>query len=90
VNKFHFFAFGFPTIRTVAIKEVGKPKSKRGIVVLTNGENGDQLYKKTIVDSLDLGKELWIGWRVIDLSRVPRVPLLLPKPGLATDVDSPD
>jgi CubicO group peptidase (beta-lactamase class C family) len=34
------------------------PKSKRGIVVLTNGENGDQLYKRLIVECLDLGKEI--------------------------------
>jgi hypothetical protein len=34
------------------------PESKRGIVVLTNGENGDQLYRKTIEESLDLGKEI--------------------------------
>jgi CubicO group peptidase (beta-lactamase class C family) len=34
------------------------PKSRRGIVVLTNGENGDQVYKKVIVESLDLGAEI--------------------------------
>jgi CubicO group peptidase (beta-lactamase class C family) len=34
------------------------PKSKRGIVVLTNGENGDQVYKKVIAGSLDLGREI--------------------------------
>ncbi len=34
------------------------PKSKRGIVVLTNGENGDQVYKKVITESLDLGEEI--------------------------------
>jgi CubicO group peptidase (beta-lactamase class C family) len=34
------------------------PESKRGVVVLTNGENGDQVYKKVIMESLDLGKEI--------------------------------
>jgi len=34
------------------------PRSKRGIVVLTNGENGDQVYRNIIVESLDLGKEI--------------------------------
>jgi CubicO group peptidase (beta-lactamase class C family) len=34
------------------------PKSKRGVVVLTNGENGDQVYKKAIVESVDVGKEI--------------------------------
>ena len=34
------------------------PKSQRGIVVLTNGENGEQVYRKIVADSLDLGKEI--------------------------------
>ncbi len=42
----------------VAAVVVLLPKSKRGVVVLTNGENGDQLYKKVIEESLDLGKEI--------------------------------
>ena len=38
------------------------PKSKRGIVVFTNGENGDQVYKKVIVNSLVLGQEIVDKW----------------------------
>ena len=34
------------------------PESGRGIVVLTNGQNGDKVYKKIIAGSLDVGKEL--------------------------------
>ena len=35
------------------------PQSKRGVVVLTNGDNGGEIYKKVIVQSLDIGKELF-------------------------------
>jgi CubicO group peptidase (beta-lactamase class C family) len=34
------------------------PESGRGIVVLTNGHNGDKVYEKIIAGSLDVGKEL--------------------------------
>lgn len=34
------------------------PKTKRGIVIFTNGDNGDQVYKKLIGESLDLGREI--------------------------------
>jgi hypothetical protein len=34
------------------------PKSKRGLVVLTNGEKGDDVIKNIIIESLDLGKEI--------------------------------
>lgn len=34
------------------------PKSKRGIVVFTNGAQGDQLYDKLIGESFDLGKKI--------------------------------
>jgi CubicO group peptidase (beta-lactamase class C family) len=34
------------------------PKSKRGIVVFTNGALGAQLYKKLIAEAFDLGKEV--------------------------------
>lgn len=34
------------------------PKSKRGVVVLTNGENGEQVYRAVLAESLDLGKEI--------------------------------
>jgi CubicO group peptidase (beta-lactamase class C family) len=34
------------------------PQSQRGIVVLTNGENGEDVYKKVIGESLDLGTEI--------------------------------
>ena len=34
------------------------PKSKRGLVVLTNGEKGDDVIKNVIIESLDLGKEI--------------------------------
>ena len=34
------------------------PKSGQGVVILTNGDNGYQLYGNIITKSLDLGKEL--------------------------------
>ena len=34
------------------------PKSKQGLVVLTNGDNGYQLYEKIVTESLDLGSEI--------------------------------
>jgi CubicO group peptidase (beta-lactamase class C family) len=34
------------------------PKSKRGLVVLTNGEKGDEVIKNVIIESLDIGKEI--------------------------------
>jgi CubicO group peptidase (beta-lactamase class C family) len=34
------------------------PKSKRGLVVLTNGEKGDDLIKNVIIESLNLGQEI--------------------------------
>jgi CubicO group peptidase (beta-lactamase class C family) len=34
------------------------PKSRRGLVVLTNGEKGDDVIKNVIIESLDLGKEI--------------------------------
>ncbi len=34
------------------------PKSKRGLVVLTNGEKGDEVIKNAVIESLDLGKEI--------------------------------
>lgn len=34
------------------------PKSKRGLVVLTNGEKGDEVIKDVLIESLDLGKEI--------------------------------
>jgi len=34
------------------------PQSQRGVVVLTNGENGEDVYKKVIGESLDLGTEI--------------------------------
>jgi CubicO group peptidase (beta-lactamase class C family) len=34
------------------------PKSKSGLVVLTNGEKGDEVIKNVIIESLDLGKEI--------------------------------
>ena len=34
------------------------PKTRRGIVVFTNGANGDQVYRKLIGESLDLGREI--------------------------------
>jgi CubicO group peptidase (beta-lactamase class C family) len=44
-----------PGLHTIAVL---LPQSGRGIVVLTNGQNGDQLYKKIIAGSLDVGKEV--------------------------------
>jgi CubicO group peptidase (beta-lactamase class C family) len=34
------------------------PESKRGLVVLTNGEKGDDVIKNVVIESLDLGKEI--------------------------------
>ena len=34
------------------------PKSKQGIVVLTNGDNGFRLYERAVIDLLPLGREL--------------------------------
>ncbi len=34
------------------------PKSKRGLVVFTNGEQGDEVIKKVIIESLDIGREI--------------------------------
>ena len=34
------------------------PKSKSGLVVFTNGENGNNVYKKIIIESLGLGQEI--------------------------------
>ena len=34
------------------------PKSKRGLVVFTNGEQGDEVIKKVIKESLDIGQEI--------------------------------
>jgi CubicO group peptidase (beta-lactamase class C family) len=44
-----------PGLHTVVVL---LPESGRGIVVLTNGQNGDKVYKKIIAESLDVGKEL--------------------------------
>jgi CubicO group peptidase (beta-lactamase class C family) len=35
------------------------PKSKRGVVVFTNGENGWKMYEELIVGSFDIGEELF-------------------------------
>lgn len=34
------------------------PKSRQGLIVFTNGDNGQRLYERLVVDSLDLGREL--------------------------------
>lgn len=34
------------------------PKSKQGLIVMTNSDNGFRLYEKLVVDSLDLGREI--------------------------------
>jgi hypothetical protein len=34
------------------------PKSNRGLVVFTNGEKGDEVIKKVIIESLDIGQEI--------------------------------
>ncbi|HSB94504.1 MAG TPA: serine hydrolase domain-containing protein [Flavitalea sp.] len=34
------------------------PEDKRGIIVFTNGDNGDKVYEKIIADYFDLGKEI--------------------------------
>jgi CubicO group peptidase (beta-lactamase class C family) len=44
--------------RGVKTQAVFLPKSKRGIVVLTNGDNGRNVYLKVIKESLDIGKIL--------------------------------
>lgn len=35
------------------------PISKQGLVIMTNSDNGYQLYQKCVEDNLQLGKELW-------------------------------
>jgi hypothetical protein len=34
------------------------PKSHRGLVVFTNGENGDKVYERIIAGYLDIGQEI--------------------------------
>lgn len=34
------------------------PKSKQGVIILTNGDNGYQLYDEILIEALDIGKEL--------------------------------
>ena len=34
------------------------PKSKQGLVVLTNGDNGYRLYERAVVESLTVGEAL--------------------------------
>jgi CubicO group peptidase (beta-lactamase class C family) len=46
-----------PGLNTIVIL---LPKSNRGIVIFTNGENGTDLYKKIISNSLDLGDEILV------------------------------
>jgi CubicO group peptidase (beta-lactamase class C family) len=46
---------GNPGLKTIIVL---LPKSKRGIVVFTNGEKGDQLYEKLIRDAFELGGEI--------------------------------
>jgi len=43
-------------VRTMAIF---LPKSKRGIVVFTNGDNGIEIYNNVIKESLDIGNEIY-------------------------------
>lgn len=43
-----------PGLHTIAVL---LPESGRGIVVLTNGHNGDKVYEKIMAESLDVGKE---------------------------------
>jgi CubicO group peptidase (beta-lactamase class C family) len=44
--------------RGIKTQAVFLPKSKRGIVVLTNGDNGKHVYLNIIKESLDIGKTL--------------------------------
>jgi CubicO group peptidase (beta-lactamase class C family) len=46
---------GNPGIKTIVVL---LPQSKRGIIVFTNGEKGDQLYERLIEEAFDLGKEI--------------------------------
>lgn len=46
---------GNPGLKTIVIL---LPESKRGIIVFTNGEKGDQLYEKLIGDAFGLGGEI--------------------------------
>lgn len=50
-----FNAGGDPGIYTVILL---LPKSQKGLVVMTNGENGHFLYEKLIEDLIDQGKEI--------------------------------
>lgn len=44
-----------PGVKTIAIV---LPKSKRGIVVLTNGDNGVSIYNNIIKESIDIGEKI--------------------------------
>lgn len=44
-----------PGINTIIVL---LPESKRGIVIFTNGDNGDQVYEKIIAESFEAGKEI--------------------------------
>jgi CubicO group peptidase (beta-lactamase class C family) len=46
---------GDPGIRTLVIL---LPKSRRGLVILTNGDNGMEVCTRVVVEALDVGEEL--------------------------------
>ena len=35
------------------------PKSKRGLVVFTNGDNGRDIYQRIVLHAFDTGEEIW-------------------------------
>lgn len=44
-----------PGIKTLIVL---LPKSKRGLVVFTNGDNGSKVYEEVLREMLDLGDEI--------------------------------
>ncbi len=51
-----FHAGGNPGVKTMA---VFMPKSKRGVVVFTNGENGNTIYNNVIKEVFDIGERIY-------------------------------
>jgi Ricin-type beta-trefoil lectin domain-like/Beta-lactamase len=53
---------GHVGVRTIVIL---LPKSRRGLVVLTNGEHGEAVCDKITLESIDLGKEILKGNKIM-------------------------
>ena len=74
LNDIKLFGWGWNLVRNLtkgdnALTHTGRnrgqdtviillPEDKKGIIGLTNGENGDKVYEKIIADYFELGKEI--------------------------------